>query len=292
MLGRAGPARLAACHCLAPIAPSHRTTNQHTRRPAFAAHLFRSERCHSKGPRSSNTRPQWALVARSMGLTAASPQQPRCCRQASTPAALQARLPPQAVAYRPGAAGCSSQNATAPARARRGWRTLELRPGGGGGSAARRCTRAAAQAIAVPGPLFISEGFDRNRLRDSKTQQLQPSGNFLQFPMREESDLRRTPPLVRCVPAPPPPPVPRSPCQPVALAAGVVAGDAAGLQPLRAAVQGRGAAVPPARSGTSAATQRRAGLLRASCSARLRQQSTAPGPRQHTGSNNRAFQQQ
>ena len=206
MLGRAGPARLAACHCLAPIAPSHRTTNQHTRRPAFAAHLFRSERCHSKGPRSSNTRPQWALVARSMGLTAASPQQPRCCRQASTPAALQARLPPQAVAYRPGAAGCSSQNATAPARARRGWRTLELRPGGGGGSAARRCTRAAAQAIAVPGPLFISEGFDRNRLRDSKTQQLQPSGNFLQFPMREESDLRRTPPLVRCVPAPPPPP--------------------------------------------------------------------------------------
>ena len=55
------------------------------------------------------------------------------------------------------------------------------------------------QAIAVPGPLFISEGFDRDRLRDSKTQQL-PTGTFLQFPPREEaaSDVRRTPPLVRC----------------------------------------------------------------------------------------------
>jgi hypothetical protein len=57
------------------------------------------------------------------------------------------------------------------------------------------------QAIAVPGPLFIDSGFDRDRLRDSKTQQLQPTGNFLQFPMREDSsDLRKTPPLVRCNP--------------------------------------------------------------------------------------------
>ncbi|KAI3427226.1 hypothetical protein D9Q98_007161 [Chlorella vulgaris] len=54
------------------------------------------------------------------------------------------------------------------------------------------------ECIAVPGPLFMDSGFDRDRLRDSKAQQLLPPGNFLQFPMREDSsDLRKTPPLVR-----------------------------------------------------------------------------------------------
>ena len=50
---------------------------------------------------------------------------------------------------------------------------------------------------------MMGDGFDRDRLRDSKTQ-VQPSG-FLQFPLREVDaggDLRRsTPPLVRCAPA-------------------------------------------------------------------------------------------
>lgn len=55
---------------------------------------------------------------------------------------------------------------------------------------------ASIQLVAVPGPLFISEGFDRDRLRDSKTS-LQHS-SFLQFPHREDAaELRRTPPLVR-----------------------------------------------------------------------------------------------
>ena len=62
--------------------------------------------------------------------------------------------------------------------------------------------QAAASWPAVPGPLFMmGDGFDRDRLRDSKTQ-VQPSG-FLQFPLREVDaggDLRRTPPLVRCAP--------------------------------------------------------------------------------------------
>lgn len=60
-----------------------------------------------------------------------------------------------------------------------------------------------AQAIAVPGPLFLDQSFDRDRLRDSRTQQLQPTGSFLQFPLREEAELRRTPPLVRCDCCPP-----------------------------------------------------------------------------------------
>ena len=74
-----------------------------------------------------------------------------------------------------------------------------------GGSPARRANKhqrsvqCGVQAIAVPGPLFISEGFDRDRLRDSKTQQLQPSGTFLTFPLRPEAELTRTPPLVRWV---------------------------------------------------------------------------------------------
>lgn len=63
-----------------------------------------------------------------------------------------------------------------------------------------RCLLPQVECIAVPGPLFMDSGFDRDRLRDSKAQQLLPPGNFLQFPMREDSsDLRKTPPLVRCV---------------------------------------------------------------------------------------------
>lgn len=68
---------------------------------------------------------------------------------------------------------------------------------GPSGTRARRRISAATNAIAVPGPLFMSENFDRDRLRDSKTS-LQHSGSFLQFPIREDgSELRRTPPLVR-----------------------------------------------------------------------------------------------
>lgn len=57
-------------------------------------------------------------------------------------------------------------------------------------------------AIAVPGPLFISEGFDRERLKDMKPAIL--PGSFIQFPVREEVETKRTPPLVRWVHAAPP----------------------------------------------------------------------------------------
>lgn len=58
---------------------------------------------------------------------------------------------------------------------------------------------ALAQAIAVPGPLFMSEGFDRERLKDLKQVGGAAFGQaFIQFPMREELEAKRTPPLVRC----------------------------------------------------------------------------------------------
>lgn len=90
----------------------------------------------------------------------------------------------------PPGAPCSSGSSGGPDLGRTGC--------AGAARATRRISTRSTSAIAVPGPLFISENFDRGRLQDSKTS-LQPSGNFLQFPSREEgSELRRTPPLVRC----------------------------------------------------------------------------------------------
>ena len=110
----------------------------------------------------------------------------------------------------PGAPGCGAAPQAAPRRQQRSLCRAPAPAGpsssGGGlpptgrprrrGGRGRSLGASSIQLVAVPGPLFISEGFDRDRLRDSKTS-LQPS-TFLQFPVREDAaELRRTPPLVR-----------------------------------------------------------------------------------------------
>lgn len=69
-----------------------------------------------------------------------------------------------------------------------GWRRARQRQG---------LIHAVAAPVGLPGPLYIDRrGSSGSDNVERSTRQLQ--GSFLQFPLREEAELRRTPPLVRC----------------------------------------------------------------------------------------------